>query len=336
MIRNLFQPFVGLGTRLRTKAFQNPFFATRLRLTALFFVVGLVVSVGLSEITDAVYLRPAFLEVAGGGLTPAEAEEAYNEVQGHYVTSRFIRVFLIVVAAYFLAGIALRPVKRAAEFEHRFIGNISHELKTPLAVIKTRADVALRKGEDLTLDEARAVISKTSQDMTQLGGLVKFMSLFSDVANRHKTLTFETVSLRPFLLNVVSTFQEKAHSKNISLVCVGEEVSVAGNESALTQLMANVLENAITHTPREGRVQVACKKHPTGIEISVTDTGPGIQKEDTPLLFEPFFRGKHARSEGAGLGLSIVGEIARLHGARASLQNGEEGGAVFSLIFPLA
>ena len=121
--------------------------------------------------------------------------------------------------------------------------------------------------------------------------------------------------------------------RTIALTGADHPVLVTGNAAAIADALRNLIENALAHTPPESEVVVEVGPEGT---ISVQDSGPGISAEDRPHIFERFWRGKGVRANGAGLGLAIVMEIVRAHGASITVSDGTPRGARFDLLFRTA
>jgi signal transduction histidine kinase len=143
------------------------------------------------------------------------------------------------------------------------------------------------------------------------------------------------VDLRQLAEEVVGAMAHLALAagRTIALTGVDHPVIVIGNAAAIADALRNLIENALAHTPPG--TEVVVEVEPTGV-ISVQDSGPGVPEEDRPRIFERFWRGKGVRADGAGLGLAIVMEIVRAHGASVTVSNRIPRGARFDVRFPAA
>lgn len=249
---------------------------------------------------------------------------------------RILTLTLLAIGIYFLVGILLEPIRRATEFQKRFIANLSHELKTPLITAKTETDVALRNPNQLTHEEALALLERNRDAITHFSRIVQFLTTLSDLSSQKILTTLQPVALTDVVTRVTSQHVERAdHAVKLRIVHETDE-PVIGNPLALEQLVTNLLRNAITHTPPGGSVTIRTRKEGAHVVLSIEDMGVGIPAEEVSRVFEPFYRAETAAKGGAGLGLSIVREIARIHHARLSLTSTLGKGTTVSVSFPAA
>jgi two-component system sensor histidine kinase MprB len=217
----------------------------------------------------------------------------------------------------------LASLEESLETQRRFVADASHELRTPLTSIQTNIDV-LRGDIQLAPQQRRALLDdlhRESQEMRSLiGSLLELARSGAKPARE------------PFQLDeLVEDTIERAGSRFPSVTWetpVVEATVVDGDRDRMERAVWNLLENAGKWSGEGGTVEVTL----TGGELSVRDHGPGIDEEDRPLVFERFYRSAAARSmPGAGLGLSIVREVAEAHGGTVVAENAEGGGARFRL-----
>ncbi|MBP0598086.1 sensor histidine kinase N-terminal domain-containing protein [Herbaspirillum sp. LeCh32-8] len=230
--------------------------------------------------------------------------------------------------------------------QRRFIADASHQLRTPLTVLKTQAELSLRE------------LRREPHDAAQMTDLVEGMARTTDatvhLANRLLTLAraehgaaeggTAPVSLTEAVRQVALELSQQAVARNIELAFEGEtQIRINGNALLLHELMINLLDNAIRYTPAGGRItlRVLTASEPgqaTGALLEVEDSGPGIAQADRERVFEPFYRAgatQHINPSGTGLGLSIVREIAALHHASIALDQPRHGGGlVVRVAFP--
>ncbi len=322
-------------TRLRDRLRTDPFLIARLKITALFFLVGVVVSVVISDIADQ-YLRAQLYDVSLLETGPA-VERAFETAQETLLFWRSIKLLLLVICAYLLATYALRPIRRATELQRHFIANVSHELRTPLTVMKTEIQVALRKKNTLTLPDAARLLEANLREVDSLTSIVQLMLAFADLENRRGALPMETISLSELAREAVRAKELRMpHAVGRLHVRAEESLSIHGSRIALQSMVSNLLRNALRHTPEPGTVTVSVVTSGNGVALSVSDTGEGIASEDLPHVFEPFYRAQKTAQAGLGLGLSIVREIARMHGARIGIASEERKGTTVTVVFPRA
>ena len=219
------------------------------------------------------------------------------------------------------------------ERERAFTRAAAHELKTPLAILRTHAealreDIAPEKREqylDIVLDE--------SDRMAELvGRLLELSRLESGAA-----LNRETVDLSALIREVWAPLALQLGQKKIALALELEEIQIEGDRARLKEAIENLASNALRHCTQGGQIQVRLERHESQANLSVYNDGPAVPAEDLPHLFEPFYRGdkSHNRdSGGTGLGLAIVRAAVLAHGGDCSVEN-REGGACFLIWLPL-
>ena len=219
------------------------------------------------------------------------------------------------------------------ERERAFTRAAAHELKTPLAILRTHAealreDIALEKREqylDIVLDE--------SDRMAELvGRLLELSRLESGSA-----LNRETVDLTALVREVWAPLALQLEQKKIALALELEEIQIEGDRARLKEAIENLASNALRHCTQGGKIQVRLERQGSQVCHSVYNDGPAVPVEDLPHLFEPFYRGdkSHNRdSGGTGLGLAIVRAAVLAHGGDCSVEN-REGGVCFLIRLPL-
>ncbi|EIJ41438.1 signal transduction histidine kinase [Beggiatoa alba B18LD] len=228
----------------------------------------------------------------------------------------------------------LNRLNYAFENERRFTADAAHELRTPLAGVKTQIEVAQRAKDETQRNQAfqQALLGmdRASHLVTQLLNLARI-----DAQTSLETKPLDLVSLA---IDVIGEQMPAAQEKNIDLGLDGGEqpVFIMGNIDALYLLLRNLVDNAIRYTPPLGVVTVAIQVNPQEIVLAVIDNGIGIPEAEREQMFERFKRGRHADTKGSGLGLSIVKRIAELHQATLTLSTGmNQEGLKISLGFPL-
>ena len=218
--------------------------------------------------------------------------------------------------------------------EQRFISDAAHQLKTPLAGLKTQAELAMREKEPEKIMHALSQINQASGNISHL--VSQLLSLTKAEPEGASFLNFAPVDLCLLAQRVCTDWVATALQKNIDL---GYESTlktavVNGNELLLRELMNNLIDNAIRYTPNHGNVTISIKKQNSAIDFYVQDSGIGISEENQTLIFERFYRVLGTQQEGCGLGLTIVQQIAERHGATVVVtSNGEGKGAMFLVRF---
>ncbi len=336
MIRELYARCAAWATRFRDNLYEDQFLLARLRITLLFFVVAVFITIVIGDAADANInnsVREMFLSQSG-----ISVERSIADIQHKLWLFRGIKLLLIVVSSYFLAVYALRPIKKSAETQKRFIATVSHQLRTPLAVMKNTSEIALRN-PDLPLERARNILISNVEESDRLAETIKFLMSFSDFERGDNTLDLQNIILCDLVREEFEKYRGVARSAGITLDFDDRfSGSILGNAVALRHLMTNLIKNALAYTPRGGRVTLAVEQNDQGhVVFSVIDTGRGISAREMNRIWKPFYRGAStaANTDGMGLGLSIVQEIARLHGASIVVESSEGIGSAFRVTFGL-
>jgi signal transduction histidine kinase len=219
---------------------------------------------------------------------------------------------------------ALDRLEEGFRAQREFTADAAHELRTPIAVLRTRLD---------TLAD-----QKTTEALRQdVEGMCRVVGQLLDVAESDTFVVApaERADLHVVCAEVVESVAPLAiaQGKEISLDAAEEPVWVNGNADMLYRAVRNLVENAVRHTREGTAVELVVKADGT---VTVLDRGPGIRDDDREFLFRRFWRRDRRRAGSAGLGLSIVRRIAEAHMATITVENRKSGGASFSLRFPRA
>ena len=236
----------------------------------------------------------------------------------------------------------LTRADQALAQQRRFTADASHELRTPVALIRAEADVALAGAMDGVAQyrEALAVIRDVS---VQLSRIVNDLFLLARADAGQASLTHESLYLDDVVTSTVHSLRSLAELRSVTLTMhVSGEVPYRGDDELLRRALRNLIENAIRYSRPDGTVHVELEQAESMYRISVSDGGVGIAEEHQAHVFERFYRGDQARSRsepadgvGAGLGLAIAREIAEQHGGRLVLHSSSEEGSRFELILPV-
>lgn len=263
-----------------------------------------------------------------------ELRDLYPSLFTGFVASAVISLLLVGIGGASLATKSTRPIEQAFDQMRRFMGDAAHELKTPVAVLRARADVALQRPRSLT--DYQETLQAISSEGKRLGMLVENMLLLARADAGQWPATKQQVFLDDLLLDAASAARALAAVKQVD-VDVGEleETPVHGDPNLIRQLFMILLDNAVSFTPSGGKVTASAQRNGKSCKVSITDTGVGIPASALPHVFERFFRADPARGRaGAGLGLPIARWIADTHNARIQLTSVEGSGTTVEVAFP--
>ncbi len=230
----------------------------------------------------------------------------------------------------------LQRIDSAFESQREFIHEASHELRNPLAVIRTNVDVALAD-PDATVDDLRSASEVVGKSASRMSTLVDDLLDYA----RHGTRPTreEDLDLGPLACDLAAEFATLAEARELTLTAaVSEEpLPVCGDGPAIRRAIANLLANAVRLAPAGSSITVETGEDSDGIWVQVADEGPGIASDAQDKVFDRFWRGDRAqaRNEGrSGLGLTIVQQIAQAHGGRVDLESEVGAGSSFTLHLP--
>lgn len=220
--------------------------------------------------------------------------------------------------------------------ERRFIQDVSHELKTPLTILKGELEVALKKAR--TAGEYAAILQSNLEETEKMAKIVGDLLTLARFDNREVRLERARVNLGELLKKTSDSLAGLAQKAGVTLeLSPAGGLEVDGDAGQLGRLFLNLLDNAVKYSPEGGKVSVSVYKEDHRPAVKVTDTGAGIPAADLPHIFKRFYRADAARSSGGfGLGLAIAKSIAEAHGAEIKAESAPGRGSAFTVIFPKA
>ena len=213
--------------------------------------------------------------------------------------------------------------------------DVAHDLRTPLSRLRQRLEATLRG--DPSVEEYRALVGRSIGDMDEILETFTAMLRIAEIEAASRQAAFAELDLSELLATVLEVYEPLAEEKSQALTSrVEPRLMLRGDRELLTQLMANLVQNALRHTPAQSRITVEARQGAGAAEVTIADDGPGIPAGEREKVFQRFYRLEASRgTPGSGLGLSLVGAIAQLHGITIELSDNAPGLRVL-LRFPRA
>jgi len=293
-----------------------------------------------------VYVFPVTVSGGGGALVQIgrsiEPEEAaLSQLRIILLAVLAASIVPAVAGGYLLSGRALRPIKTAMESQRIFIADASHELRTPVAVVRTNAELLKRHFEPDTAQTAgsdQVALDDILSESDRLGRMVDQMLTLAEADAGQRTVLTAEVSLNELVDQVTRSMRSLAEAREISLNAqLNSDISLSGDPSRLRELLTVLLDNAVKYTDAGGRVDVSVRKEHRKAIITVSDNGPGIPSEALPHVFDRFYRVDEARSResgGTGLGLAIARHIVEAHSGTIDVESKIREGTVVTVQLP--
>jgi len=220
----------------------------------------------------------------------------------------------------------------------QFTADASHELRTPVAVMRTRAELSLRKAR--SAEEYRDVIAEVLAELEKTSGLIEQLMYLARADSGAETLDFHPTNVAEVLREACHQGSALAEAKQIGFQeqISGDLMWIQGDATSLRRLFLILIDNAVKYTPANGRVEVSLQRNNGYAVAQVRDTGIGIAESDLPNLFERFYRADKARTRelgGVGLGLSIGRWITEVHAGTIEVQSTPGRGSIFQIRLPI-
>ena len=229
----------------------------------------------------------------------------------------------------------IAKLENAFASQKRFNSSVAHELKTPLAVIKTNIDV-LKSSNCKSLEEYDKTLAVVEKSILKMNLIIETLL---DIIRQENAPLNEIVSIDEILEDIVDDLSIIANKKNIKLKLNSYNIKnkIKGNEIMLYRAFYNVIENSIKYNKINGSIDILCYQDLNTIEVKVIDTGSGIKEEDYDEIFKPFYRCEGINSyskDGIGLGLSLTQSVIKLHGGEINVKSKLNEGTEFTFILP--
>jgi len=203
------------------------------------------------------------------------------------------------------------------------MANAAHQLRTPLTGLKAQLEVLTRETSGTPLQERISLLQGGVDRLAHTAN--QLLTLARAEPSAHRASHFTTVELPHLVGEVIDGMLDRALARGIDFGADTQPVQVSGVYWLLHELLINLIDNAIRHTPSGGNITVRCGIQEGHAFLEVDDSGSGIPSEERDKVRERFYRGAGSNDDGCGLGLAIVDEVARVHGAQLSILDGSSG-----------
>ena len=230
----------------------------------------------------------------------------------------------------------LLRLNQAFDAQQQFVGNAAHELRTPLALMQARLDLYMATDHGDNRPETAETISMLREQTERLSKMVRTLLDMSDLKAVPRT---DKIQLAPMIEEVLADLSPLAEKSGVALSQSGEDLWITGSDVLVYRSIFNLVENGVKYNHPGGSVRVAASRRGSSAVIEVRDTGCGIPENFRESVFQPFFRVDKSRSRekgGVGLGLSLVWEIAHLHGGSVRITESGKDGTVIELTLPIS
>jgi two-component system phosphate regulon sensor histidine kinase PhoR len=234
----------------------------------------------------------------------------------------------------------ITELKKIDQVRRDFVANVSHELRTPLSILRGYIETLLDSPKT-PREELSRILRVMERHSNRLELLVEDLLTLAQLESGNPDLQLGNVDLSSFFREVIHDWEKNLASKHLNMIVdVSPDLSpIRVDRTRLQEALYNLLDNAVKYSREHGEIRLSARQRDCEIELTVSDDGIGIAKEDLPRIFERFYRADKARSSdevrGTGLGLAIVKHITQLHGGRVEAESELEKGTTIRLVLPL-
>lgn len=261
-------------------------------------------------------------------------KEALQNSKQFFIVSIFIillSVIVFTIISYYLSRWMIKPSEKAIKNQKIFVANISHDLKTPITIIRANADLIENEVKN------KKSIKYIQQETEKLNHLVNEMLTFTRIDNTISKENFKSFNFGDSLFDVVLPFESIAYEKGIRFnINIDEVTDYFGDENNIQKLAEILIDNAMSYTAKGGIVDVDAYENSKAVTLSVTNTGEPISDEKKVEIFDRFYRESKSRERTGnhyGLGLSIANTIVKKHNGKITVES-KNGKNTFTVILP--
>jgi signal transduction histidine kinase len=280
---------------------------------------------------ESMNTQPAYLQL---GRPLADQQRLLNQLILAMAGLGGAILLVLSIGSWWLAGRSISPAEKAWTKQQDFIANAGHELRTPLTLIRANAEVSLRSMPETGPHYSR--LGDILQETEYMGKLVEDLLLLSRLDSGDIDLNKEPVELGILLHELVRQSEALANEQGITLIVDSTPGKILADDVRLRQVFLILLDNALAHTPPEGKIHFGSAVEGKQIKISVTDSGVGISKEHLAHVFERFYQVERNGRSSSGLGLSIAKSLTEMMDGRLELISSGGSGTTALVTFPAA
>lgn len=264
--------------------------------------------------------------------------DSVKQLEKANLISLLVLLGIALGLAYYLATMVLKPVRRAYDQQVYFVQDASHEMRTPLAILKGQLELMSGYADD----PIEKHFEELSQMMSEISGLEKLNSdlLFLSREDVEGKITLNKLSLVDFIQTITEYYSDLAElqEKTFTILLPEEDREVEWDEVKVRRCLTILLENAFKYTKEEDEIKLSIQINSKTIQIQIEDSGRGIKEEDKDRIFDRFFRGSDVRAEGiegSGIGLSLLRSLTHTLGIKVEMESVYKEGTCFTLQIPI-
>lgn len=244
------------------------------------------------------------------------------------------------LGSYYLAGKSIKPINEMYDKQKQFTADASHEMRTPLSVLKLSCQGVQTDDESKLSEFSQETVQMMEEEIDRLTRLTENLMTLARTDSNNLQLNFSQLDLSQMVSKVVQQMRLVAAAKGITIEeLVQENITIFGDANGLNRLLIILLDNAVKYSPKATTIKVSLNMEHHNILMKITDQGEGISDEDKNKVFDRFYRVDKARSRsmgGLGLGLSLAKAIVTEHKGKIWIEDNEHGkGSVFNISLPL-
>lgn len=319
---------------------RNPFEQARLKLTG-YYLAAMLLLVAIFSIVLMNLVEKNIRDTLDDTVQDIQIRQEVfsrtsDDVQAGVLIVDSVLLLIVGGVGYFLAGKTLLPIKKNFEAQKRFTADASHDLRTPLTIMKTEIEVALGK-EYSDTNKYKEVLQSSLEEIETMSSLVEDLLALARSEGQGKE-DLAIVDYATCLSSLVERVNVHAQSKKIEITLETIPASILVNKTNFTRAIQNVLNNAVHYTASHGKIDVVLGKKDKHFMLTISDSGVGISAEDLPHVFDRFYKASHSRNDHttSGLGLSITKEFIERYGGTVKVVSEFNKGTVVTITTPEA